>query len=373
MAFPAPRSTILLAATFALAACAAPAPGDEGESESQVAAQRRPNEGSSPAPSEPSLPGSQATRTVRSLANLGDSISQGFDADDSEPIDLSVLARAPERVFQDATAFSWVQGTDPRVRSIASRYKAAVPALEVTAMSRTGAELVNIHDGVPNFEQQASDLEAKGASPDLVYVLLGGNDVCHRPRSTTADPTSTLYPVDTFRRAAEAGLAVLAKRLPKGATVRVASMPRVDRLYESAAALEVPMRDVVGGVEVHGTLSCTGLWSAAARVDQAICPAVTLEPSASRRAAIGARIDAYNDAVAASVRAFDADATRNPNGVHFESDWHGPVGGGGAANASIGTLTFEARHISRRDCFHPSIEGQQLIAETVAERARWTR
>ncbi len=370
---PALRATVLgLGLGLGLAACAAPPPADDDATESQASTRRAPDESASSRPSDPTLPGAGEGRTVRSLANLGDSISQGFDADDSEPIDLSLLAHSPEQVFEDAPALSWVQGSDPRVRSLASRHKAAVPDLVVTPVSRTGAELVSTHAGLPNFEQQARDLAAKGVAPDMVYVLLGGNDVCHRPRSTSADPTSTLYSVDAFRRAAAAGLTVLAEKLPRGATVRVVSMPRVDRLYDAAAELQVPMRDVVSGVEVNGSIACKGLWSAAARVGQPICPAVTLEPTASRRAAIGARIDAYNDAVAAEVRAFDVDTTRNPNGVRFESDWHGSVERGGAADASVGTLGFGASHISRRDCFHPSIEGQRRIAETVAERARWT-
>src|SRR5687768_12762431 len=97
-----PRVFVLLA-VLPLAACGAddapPAETDDdnavidGTSAPPTAAPAN-EPGAAPAnetPPEPEL-------VVHSLANLGDSISQGFDADDSQPIDLGALQSDPNRV-----------------------------------------------------------------------------------------------------------------------------------------------------------------------------------------------------------------------------------------------------------------------------------
>jgi lysophospholipase L1-like esterase len=308
---------------------------------------------------------------VHSLANLGDSISQGFDADDSTPMDLTQLGASPESVLHDNPTLSWVQGSDPRIGSVAHHYGALDPRLVVTPLSRAGAELVSEHDGLPNFEQQARSLGTAGVAPDLVYVLLGGNDVCGRAPSTTSDAAATLYSVDEWRAAVVAGLTALAEVLPRGATVRSVSMPRVDLLYDVLGAAEVPARFDSPLGPVASVTDCKTLWTLTSKVNHPICSIVTTEGSPERRAMIGARIDAYNDALAEEVRRFDGDVTRNPKRIAFQSDWHGSLARGAAKNSSVGTLVFEPQHISKLDCFHPSIDGQREIADLVLRRAVW--
>src|SRR5689334_7587045 len=58
----------------------------------------------------PDKPGASRPLTVHALANLGDSISQGFDADDSEPLDVNAMMTQASAVFHDDPAFSWIQG-----------------------------------------------------------------------------------------------------------------------------------------------------------------------------------------------------------------------------------------------------------------------
>lgn len=345
--------------------CADAGPPPSPESNDAVSVPKMPEhivEGpdESPAPAETAPP--------QSLANIGDSISQGFDADDSEPLDVSKLATDPAAVFKDNPALSWVQGSDPRVASVLQHFRAQNPALVHTALSQAGAELVAVHNGIPNLEAQAKAIATKGVTPDLVYVLLGGNDVCNRPRSTTDDPTATLYTVDQWRTAALRGLDALVAVLPPGATVRFVSMPRVDMLYEAAGDLEVPTK---GDGPVAVTTTCKSLWTASAQAMGGLCPVVTLESSATKRRAIGDRVDAYNEVLAEEVRKLTGDAARNPKGVVFQSDWHGALGKGGVDNTSGGTFVFEPKHVSKRDCFHPSIEGQNALAFTALKRANW--
>lgn len=304
-------------------------------------------------------------RDVHALANLGDSISQAFDADDTRPIDIGTLKANPEKIFHDNPALSWIQGTDPRIGSVRSHFTSLDANLVMTPFSRSGSELVR------DLENQAKQIGKRGATPDLVYVLLGGNDICNRDKSTTADPTATLYPVSQWREAAVKGLTALVESLPDGATVRFLSMPRVDLLFETLASTRVPvhMDTPIGPVTVNTT--CKDLWSITAQEANGICKIVTTELDANKRKQIGARVDEYNAALAEEVRRFDTDATLNPKHIHFQSEWHGSIDEGNQINSSIGTYKFSPAEVSKLDCFHPSLVGQQHIADHVLTKAKW--
>ena len=64
---------------------------------------------------------------VHSIANLGDSISQGFDADDSNPIDLNAVKSDPTKIFHDNPTLSWIQGTDARIGSVRQHFASLDP------------------------------------------------------------------------------------------------------------------------------------------------------------------------------------------------------------------------------------------------------
>lgn len=73
-------------------------------------------------------------------------------------------------------------------------------------------------------------------------------------------------------------------------------------------------------------------------------------------AQIGARIDAYNHALAAEVA--DADAAHGGlAGVRFTTDWVGTAPG-----TSAGTHAFGPADVSDVDCFHPSVTAQRRLA-----------
>lgn len=366
------RRSLLLLASLLVACGAAPA-DDEGPvtgPDDEVVARGGGTDQHEDPVTAPPPPAAAPELRPTALANLGDSISQGFDADDSEPLELNALQAKASNVFKDAPELSWVQGTDSRVRSVASFFKAKNPNLVVTPFSRSGAEMVTT-GGQPNFEDQAKALAKAGAKPDLVYVLLGGNDICHKAKSKTSDATANLYSVEQWRGAVTRGLAALAETLPPNARVRVVSMPRVDYLYEVAKDRKVTAKGTLqtpaGPVQGNVTKTCNELWTISATAGNGVCAIVTTEPDAARRTAIGRRIDAYNDATYAELARFRADPTANPRKIVFESDWHGAS----EPESSIGTHRFAAEEVSARDCFHPSIAGQRAISTFVLERARW--
>ncbi len=307
----------------------------------------------------------RAALKVHSLANLGDSISQAFDADDSKPIDLGVLASNPGAIFHDNTELSWVQGTDPRIGSVRSHYLALDPGLVHNRFSISGTEMVR------DLEKQARAIGTAGAHPDLVYVLIGGNDICNRQPSATADATENLYSVDQWREAVGGALEALVDVLDAKATVRFVSMPRVDLLYETLATTRVPVKFNTPAGPISGSSTCKDLWSITAQQGNGICKIVTTQRDAAKRKAIGDRIDAYNDTLAELVRRFDTDRTFNPKGISFQSDWHGSLGKGNTPNSSVGTYRFTPAEVSKLDCFHPSIAGQKAIADHVLTKANW--
>ncbi len=272
---------------------------------------------------------SQATADVwappAKQANAGDSISQGFSANGWPG---------------DHTELSWVQGSDVGVDSVASRTRASYADFTQDSESVSGAELIGGND---NFAAQASRICAQRPLPTRVHVLLGANDVCNRPRSSSKDAAANLYSVTTWTNALRTGLDQLAACLPPRSVVQLLSVPRVDGIYEAGNAKS-------------GWCSW-GVWPIAN-----VCRVVTAETSASRRAQIGARIDQYNDALAAEADSYARNLNgQNSRGIAFVSDWVGSTSSG-HENTSLGTFRFGADDINGSDCFHPNVAGQARIA-----------
>lgn len=258
-------------------------------------------------------------------SNVGDSMSQGAVAD-GWPADRPEL--------------SWVQGTSGDVYSVYMRYLELVPSLTQQPESVSGAEMVG---GGNNFAAQAARVCAQEEKPQHVSVLLGANDVCNRPRSSSGDPAETLYSIETWVNALWAGLDQLAACLPEGARVHVLSVPRVDFLYNAGYAKSLYCPYVV--------------WPAVG-----ICRIVTAETKGWRRALIGARINEYNEVIRAEAESYDSNANgQNPRGVRILSDWQGSIEDG-YQNSSVGTYIFRAADINGTDCFHASVLGQRRLA-----------
>lgn len=258
-------------------------------------------------------------------SNVGDSTSQAALADGWP---------------DDRPELSWVQGTDSGIYSVYLRYLELVPSFTQRPESVSGAEMVG---GGNNFAAQAARICAHEELPQHVSVLLGANDVCNRPRSSSSDATATMYSLETWLNALRAGLDQLAACLPPGAKVHVLSFPRVDFLYNAGYSKSLYCPYVI--------------WPSVG-----ICRIVTAETRASRRAQIGARINEYNAATQAEVVLYDSNADgRNPRGVRFLSDWQGSIEDG-FGNTSVGTYVFGPADINGTDCFHPSTLAQRKLA-----------
>ena len=259
------------------------------------------------------------------MSNIGDSISQGFSAN-------GVLGDHPE--------LSWVQGTDASIDSLFQRYQALNPKLTQEPESVTGSELLG---GTTNFANQAALVCAQTVKPDVVFVLLGANDVCNRDASTTDDAAANLYAVADYATAAQAGMDTLASCLPENSSVQIESMPRVDTLYAAGHAKNDYCTDIA-----WPTLS--------------ICRVVTAEDDAGRRQQIGDRINAYNQAIHDQVADYNRGLNhKNPRGIEFRSDWQGSLEDG-HVNTSLGAVTLTADDINGTDCFHPTQATQAKIA-----------
>jgi lysophospholipase L1-like esterase len=138
-------------------------------------------------------------RHPASIAAVGDSITQGFDA-------CSLLS--------DCVRASWVTGTDAEVDSLTQRFIDGSPSRHSWNYAVSGSVMADL----PSQMERAA-----GHDPELVTVLAGANDAC---RPTPAQMT----PTEEFRSDFRAALRTLAKSRPK-TQVYVASLPNLKRLW----------------------------------------------------------------------------------------------------------------------------------------------
>ena len=238
----------------------------------------------------------EAAAEVATLGILGDSMSLGVNACDEQG---------------QCAAASWSGGSDPAVGSIALRLAAASGVEpEVVNAAKDGGDVQDALDRVD---------EVIGAQPQLVTVLLGGNDAC----GPTLDDMTTTADY-------EAGLTTLFGRLnaevPE-ATILVMSVPDLHHLWE------------IG----HANPQAVALWNSSPSCKNLLGAADDASAEATaRRDAVAARVDEYNAAI---VRACAAA--------------QGCIDDGGAVFA----YDFSSDEISGIDFFHPSVAGQRAIAE----------
>ncbi|MFC7308592.1 SGNH/GDSL hydrolase family protein [Streptomyces monticola] len=263
--------------------------------------------GATPAPKGTSASGSPAPSPTpawdaspRSLAAVGDSITRGFDA-------CSVLSDCPE--------VSWATGTDPSVHSLAVRLLGRDAAASHSwNYARTGARMADLPEQMER---------AAAKSPQLVTVMVGGNDACR-------GALRAMTPVSEFRRDFEDAMRTLRKEEPK-AQVYVASVPDLKRLWS----------------EGRGNAMAKQVWKLG------ICPTMLGDPDAlgtksvKRRDAVYERVLAYNDVL--------KDVCSRDRYCRYD---------GGA----VFDYRFGTGQLSQWDYFHPSKDGQSRLAE-IAFRA----
>lgn len=244
----------------------------------------------------------KTTVRPRSVAAMGDSISRGFDA-------CSVLADCPE--------VSWVTGTDKRVDSLAARLTP-----KTAAAGRQKGETVGNSWNLAKSGAKMADLpgqvgKAVAKKPELVTILMGANDACR-------DSTDQMTPVSDYRRDLDRSLDTLHRKLPD-TRVLVASIPDLQQLWK--VGRKNPLAKAV--------------WKLG------ICPSMLNNPDSmgsadkARRAAVGKRVDEFNDVLKSS-------CTKYPT-CTFD---------GGAVHR----YKFSLGQLSPWDWFHPSVRGQAELA-----------
>ncbi len=212
-----------------------------------------------------------------------------------------------------ARLHSWSTGQDANdpVVSHAERLTAA----------RGGPPVVAYNDSVSGARMKDAPKQARAAvSQRVEYVtfLMGGNDAC-------ASSRRSMTSVRSFRRHFERAIHILVRGL-RDPLIYVVSIPDVYRLWEvlnpNAAAREI--------WQAFGT-----------------CGALLNERSSERdRLSVRERVEEYNEVLAEVCAAHEA--------CHYD---------GGA----VFRYPFEPEDVSPLDFFHPSITGQQRLAEITWE------
>lgn len=221
-----------------------------------------------------------------SMAALGDSFSRGF------------ATGAPDCAgFVACPQYSWSTGTS--VDSHQQRLLALNPALAGNAVNAAAP-------GSPMSGLLGQANTVAPTQPDYVTVLLGGGDVCFGATSTA-----------TFAAQFRAGMDALFTASPDS-RVLVASIWDFESL-----------RSAVLAANPSATFPFCGVFFNAAAAD---------------RAAIMARVEAYNDVLATECATYAN--CRYDGGALFAHTW-------------------TAVEISPVDNFHPSVAGQEMIADVL--------
>jgi lysophospholipase L1-like esterase len=241
-----------------------------------------------------------------SIASLGDSITRAANS--------AGLGDFPE--------YAWSTGTNGSVNPYYSRLLAAHPPISGNRYNDavSGARMTHL-DG------QAQSAVSQGA--ELVFVLMGANDVC-----TSSEGTMTQ--VATFQTQFETAMETLSTGLPDS-RIAVLSIPDIYNLWDI----------------LHGNSTATSRWDAF-NICQSMLenPTSTAPADVQRRANVRQRNVDFNDVL------HDVCAQY----AHCKFDDY------------LGFDTaFTPADVSTLDYFHPSVAGQALIAQLAWDNAfDWT-
>ena len=280
------------------------------------------------------------------MAVAGDSITRGFGAD-------CECNESPQCIFECAypdieqPEHSWFDGGSSSVFSLVDRYRVFNAAIGAnSSAARSGARM---RGGDDSFQVQAARILAQSPSPDLVVVLLGGNDICSRDCASPGACGSPLFTDAQWREAIGLGLSPLVAGLPENATVYLGSVPRIQDLYAAGQAKE----------DLESDVNCDAVWQTFDICRIATDPStIDGETQAQRLLAIAERQRRYNEILREEAQAYDSNANGlNPRGLRVAAEYTDEL------TPSVGTLAFGPNDINGSDCFHPSRLGQNAIAE----------
>ena len=268
-----------------------------------------------------------ATKPPSVMAALGDSITRAFNSDGPG---------CPTGPALDCPKNSWATGTNPLVDSFRERLDAVTPGtIEAHNDSVSGARAVNL---LGQAQVAASQ------DPDFVLIEIGANDACALPPTPTA----------TFRSQVRAALEVLVAANPK-VYIQLMSIPDINNLR--TIFTEPPDQNALTRWSAFNT--CQGLLAN---------PLSTEQADEERRAAFRQQVIADNEALAevcgefkrcrwdeyaifnSSFTTADVANVVNTSGINIPPFNAIPIFGPGNENSTA-------------DYFHPSIQGQAMLAE----------
>lgn len=213
--------------------------------------------------------------------------------------------------FIDCPENSWATGTSSKVDSYYMRLLALNSGI-------SGHNYNDAVSGAKMVELNGQAEKAVSRNVELVGVLMGANDAC-------TSSLSTMTPVATYQSEFEQAMNTLTKGLP-GAQINIGSLPNVYRLWEI----------------FHTNSSADSTWNSL-KICQSLLanPTSTAQADEERRIQVRQRVEEF-DSVLQSVCAKYTQC-KYDNGAGFKTQ-------------------FATNDVSTRDYFHPSVEGQALIA-----------
>jgi lysophospholipase L1-like esterase len=279
------------------------------------------------------------------IAAAGDSITQAFGADCTCNAGALGFICLLCPLGGDQPENSWFDGNGASVFSVHDLYLQTYPG--ITSNKSAAADGSEMRGSSNSFSVQADTILAQVPIPDHVEVELGGNDICNRDCVSAANCGDPLYTDAQWTAAVRAGLDKLVAGLPLGSTIYLLGVPRVQDLH--AAGID----------KSGGDINCQSFWDTF-DVCSIATNAGTMngESLATRLAGIAARQQRYNEILRDEAAAYNANTTgQNPRGIEVVCDYVNE------STPSAGTFSFGEDHINGGDCFHPSILGQNLVAQ----------
>jgi lysophospholipase L1-like esterase len=206
--------------------------------------------------------------------------------------------------------YSWSTGTASTLNSLLQRLRVA------SATTITGVNVAQLGANSTNLAGQVTS--AIGSQADYLTVELGANDAC---TPTVAGMT----PVADFQARIKAGLTQFHNAKADN-RIFVASIPSLYRMWSISKS----------------RFGAQLVWASAGICQSMLAnPTSTSATDENRRLAVQARVNAYNAALQAECAALPR--------CTFDG-------------FTVANYPFTSTHISTADYFHPSIEGQRVLA-----------
>jgi lysophospholipase L1-like esterase len=258
-------------------------------------------------------------REPKRLSSVGDSITAAVNADE------------PFQLLDGNPWASWANGYVGKWEKLLGRTDVNSHNQRITKQygKKKRKNHMEAKAGADSDDLLKQMTKAVKHKADYVTVFMGHNDVC--------DDDFAGIPSDAeFETNLRAGFEVLRAGLPPGATVYTLAIVDIYRLWEIGDELDF-----------LGIFDCRDVWESV--LSDLVPCATMLDPDndeADRQFTRG-RILAFNAILADVVAEYEASDENH--------HWH--------YDAQSFEVPFEADEVSLFDCFHPSAEGQERLAE----------